>query len=50
MKAVIWTDVFQAFIMVTGMIVVVIVGTVELGGFGEVIKRIDAGERNTIFE
>ena len=34
MKAVIWTDVFQAGVMVTGLIVVIIVGAIELDGEG----------------
>lgn len=36
LKAVIWTDVFQASIMVAGLIMVVVVGSIEVGGFGEV--------------
>ena len=35
MKAVIWTDVFQAGVMVAGLITVMIVGLIEIGGFGE---------------
>ncbi|XP_066913221.1 sodium-coupled monocarboxylate transporter 1-like isoform X2 [Clytia hemisphaerica] len=50
MKAVIWTDVFQAFVMVTGLIVVIIVGAVELDGFGEVFSRIQAGQRDRVFD
>ena len=50
MKAVIWTDVFQAFVMVTGLIVVAIVGIVELDGFGEVFTRIKEGQRDKVFE
>jgi len=50
MKAVIWTDVFQAFVMVTGLIVVGIVGTVELDGFSEVFARIKEGQRDRVFE
>lgn len=38
LKAVIWTDVFQSLIMISGLIVVVIVGSLEVGGFGEVWK------------
>lgn len=50
MKAVIWTDVFQAGVMVTGLIVVMIVGVVELNGFGEVFRRAKEGERLNVFE
>ncbi|XP_074638240.1 sodium-coupled monocarboxylate transporter 1-like [Acropora palmata] len=38
LKAVIWTDVFQSLIMIAGLIVVVIVGSLEVGGFGQVWK------------
>ena len=50
MKAVIWTDVFQAAVMVTGLIVVMIIGVVELDGFGEVFRRAKEGERLNVFE
>lgn len=50
MKAVIWTDVFQAGVMVAGLIVVMIVGLIELGGFTEVFNRAQEGERLKIFE
>ena len=50
MKAVIWTDVFQAAVMVTGLIVVMIVGVVELDGFEEVFRRAKEGERLNVFE
>lgn len=36
LKAVIWTDVFQSLIMIAGLIVVVIVGSLEVGGFDRV--------------
>ena len=41
---------FQAGVMVLGLIVVMIVGLIELGGFTEVFKRLQEGERDTIFE
>ena len=50
MKAVIWTDVFQAFVMVSGLIVVMIVGIDEIGSFSEVFSRASKGERMTVFE
>ncbi len=31
----IWTDVFQAVIMLIGFLVITIKGSIELGGFGE---------------
>ncbi|EDO40313.1 predicted protein, partial [Nematostella vectensis] len=36
LKAVIWTDVFQSLVMVAGLVVVVVIGSQEVGGFGEV--------------
>ncbi|XP_029452124.1 sodium-dependent multivitamin transporter isoform X2 [Rhinatrema bivittatum] len=36
LKAVIWTDVFQTFIMFAGQLAVIIVGAVKVGGMGEV--------------
>ena len=50
MKAVIWTDVFQAGVMVLGLIVVLIVGAVELGGFGNVFAIAEKGDRLKVFE
>ena len=45
MKAVMWTDVFQICIMFAGLIAVLIKGSQELGGFGNVWKYLDEGER-----
>ena len=50
MKAVIWTDVFQAGVMVAGLTTVMVVGLIEIGGFGEMFKRASEGERLTVFE
>jgi len=33
---VIWTDVFQSFVMIAGLILVVIVGSLEVGGLSKV--------------
>ncbi|KAL4216748.1 Sodium-coupled monocarboxylate transporter 1 [Mactra antiquata] len=38
MKAVIWTDFFQAIVMVIGLLAIVIQGFAEVGGFNEVWK------------
>ena len=35
-KAVIWTDVFQAVVMVMGFLVVTIEGSIQLGGYAKV--------------
>nr|XP_056700652.1 sodium/iodide cotransporter [Euleptes europaea] len=37
MKAVIWTDVFQVFVMLSGFIAIVIQGTLMVGGPGQVL-------------
>ena len=50
MKAVIWTDVFQAGVMLLGLIVVLIVGTMEVGGFGTVFERAEKGQRLKVFD
>jgi len=50
MKAVIWTDVFQAGVMVTGLIVVIIVGVIQLDGFGNVFRIAYEGERMKVFD
>ncbi|XP_061481946.1 sodium-dependent multivitamin transporter [Rhineura floridana] len=36
LKAVIWTDVFQTFVMFAGQVAVIVVGTVKVGGMGRV--------------
>ncbi len=50
MKAVIWTDVFQAGVMVLGLIVVLIVGALELHGFKNVFDIAAKGDRLKVFE
>ena len=45
MKAVMWTDVFQIFIMFAGLIAILIKGSAELGGFDNVWKYMKDGER-----
>lgn len=36
LKAVIWTDVFQTFVMFAGQVAVIVVGTIKVGGMGRV--------------
>ncbi|KAL8184184.1 UNVERIFIED_CONTAM: Sodium-dependent multivitamin transporter, partial [Gekko kuhli] len=36
LKAVIWTDVFQTFVMFAGQMAVIVVGTIKVGGMGRV--------------
>lgn len=38
MKAVLWTDVFQAILMFLGILAVLIKGFVDLGGIGNVFR------------
>lgn len=46
----IWTDVFQSVLMLVGLIVVCIVGTVSVGGVQKVIDINRDMDRLTIFE
>ncbi|RVE54442.1 hypothetical protein evm_000927 [Chilo suppressalis] len=39
LKAVVWTDVIQTLIMIGAIILVIIKGTINVGGFKEVMKR-----------
>lgn len=50
MKAVIWNDVFQALVMLGGLLAVLIVGVRKVGGFGEVWDRLDRGGRLNFIE
>lgn len=36
LRAVIWTDVFQTFVMFAGQVAVIVVGTLKVGGMGRV--------------
>lgn len=45
LKAVVWTDVIQIFIMLASLIVVAVKGTISAGGFMEVIQRNLDGNR-----
>ncbi|XP_063968479.1 sodium-coupled monocarboxylate transporter 1-like [Lytechinus pictus] len=50
LKAVIWTDVFQMCIMVAGLLAVIIKGSIDLGGFSNVLRIVDKGNRLDLFE
>jgi len=39
LKAVVWTDVIQSFVMYGSIIAVCIKGTIDVGGLGVVIQR-----------
>ncbi|ELT89215.1 hypothetical protein CAPTEDRAFT_91387 [Capitella teleta] len=49
MKAVIWTDVFQTVIMLSGMLAIIIQGCIEVGGFEKVWKIASDGGRINFF-
>ncbi|CAH1250786.1 SLC5A8 [Branchiostoma lanceolatum] len=49
MKAVMWTDTFQVCVMCMGFLAVIIQGSINAGGFGEVWSRNLEGERLTFF-
>ncbi|XP_055643089.1 sodium-coupled monocarboxylate transporter 1-like isoform X1 [Toxorhynchites rutilus septentrionalis] len=44
-RAVVWTDVIQTMVMVGAMIIVIVKGTIDVGGLGVVIERNSAGQR-----
>lgn len=46
----VWTDVFQAIVMVAGLITVFVVGTVKVGGFNKVWEINKERDRLTFFE
>ena len=45
MKAVIWTDTFQMVIILGGLVAVIVEGTIDCGGPGNVITRVIDGDR-----
>ncbi|XP_035826901.1 sodium-coupled monocarboxylate transporter 1 [Aplysia californica] len=45
MRAVVWTDVFQAMVMLAGLLAIVIQGTMKLGGLSEVWSTADDWKR-----
>ncbi|KAJ8044855.1 Sodium-coupled monocarboxylate transporter 2 [Holothuria leucospilota] len=49
-KAVVWTDVFQSAIMICGMLITIIGGTVSIGGVGEVWNRAQDGKRTVLVD
>ncbi|KAL5009026.1 hypothetical protein ScPMuIL_014607 [Solemya velum] len=44
-KSVVWTDVFQCAILSIGLIIVLIKGSIDIGGFGKVMDLSAAGRR-----
>ncbi|XP_015795933.1 sodium-coupled monocarboxylate transporter 2 [Tetranychus urticae] len=50
LKAVIWTDVLQYFLMILGIVVVIVKGIIDTGGVAEVWRRADLGGRLRLFD
>lgn len=46
----VWTDTFQTFIVMAGLIAIIAQGSIELGGFGEVWEIANAGGRIKFIE
>lgn len=49
-KAVVWTDTFQFVFTVIGTTTIVVVGLMDAGGFLNVLKIADEGNRTQTFE
>ncbi|KAL5016160.1 hypothetical protein ScPMuIL_005749 [Solemya velum] len=49
MKAVVWTDVLQFVVMVTGIVTLLVMGTASVGGLNEVWRIADQGTRIQFF-
>ncbi|GFT80531.1 putative sodium-dependent multivitamin transporter [Nephila pilipes] len=49
MKAVLWTDLFQGLMMYSAVFVVIAKGTIDAGGFSEVWRLADEGQRIQFF-
>jgi len=50
LKAVVWTDVFQAGVMIAGLVTVFIVGVLDVGGLGKVWEIANEGKRLDFFD
>jgi sodium-coupled monocarboxylate transporter 8/12 len=50
MKAVMWTDVFQMFVVYAGLLTVIIQGTIAVGGADKVWAKAKEGNRLKILE
>lgn len=49
MKAVIWTDVVQSFLMFTGLLAIIVAALKEVGGFHEMSRLVEEGDRGVSF-
>lgn len=50
LRAVVWTDTFQTFVVMAGLIAIIVVGSRDLGGFGEVWDIANKGGRIQFIE
>ncbi|VDL85927.1 unnamed protein product [Schistocephalus solidus] len=48
-KAVVWTDLIQMFVMFIGFIMIIAIGAAQLGGIDKVVQIAEAGKRLDIF-
>ena len=46
----IWNDVFQAIVMLGGLVAILAVGSYKVGGFRVVWERLEKGDRLHFFE
>lgn len=50
MKAVVWTDVFQIFIVFGGILAIMIQGVIKVGGWANVLDIAERGNRTELFD
>jgi len=50
MKAVVWTDTLQTFIMFVGVVSACIKAAVDVGGMKNVVEALQRGQRNTLWK
>ena len=50
MKAVVWTDTFQVFVMFGGLFAIIIEGTRRVGGINVIYERAEATQRIELFD
>jgi Na+/pantothenate symporter len=50
MKAVMWTDAFQIIMMFAGLIAILIKGSMDHGGFGNIFNYLSEGQRIEFFK
>ena len=45
LRAVVWSDTFQTFVVIAGLIAVTVRGSIDIGGIGKVWEIADKGGR-----